>query len=299
MLRSFLIAAALALASSTLALPTDPFRNTTEVRRTCGSTPSSEYIAAAEAHFIEHKMAPEPNKGRAKIIQVCFHVIYKNKSCVSLLLNDKHEHLTSFMVFLCLALNGGYLPGSQITKQIKRLNTDYAGSGYAFSLTRTTRTRNADWFDNAGPDTSQQTAMKKALRIGGAATLNLYSVGFVSGSGAGLLGYATFPWSYSSAPKDDGVVFLYSTVPGGTQAKYNLGRTITHEVRRMCSDFSLNLRCYLNTPPLWDANLIVSGSSFRLGRSVSYFRRRMLWLGRLCKRYSRGSRACVWLPSWP
>jgi hypothetical protein len=47
---------------------------------------------------------------------------------------------------------------------------------------------------------------------------------FNSGAGAGLLGYATFPWSYSSAPSDDGVVILYSSVPGGTATPYNLGQ---------------------------------------------------------------------------
>jgi len=112
------------------------------------------------------------------------------------------------------------------------LNADYAGSGYKFTLSGTTHTCNADWFDNAAPSTPQQTAMKNALRVGSAATLNLYSVGFSSGFGAGLLGYATFPWSYSSTPKDDGIVFRYSTVPGGTIAHYNLGRTVTHEVGR-------------------------------------------------------------------
>ena len=75
----------------------------------------------------------------------------------------------------------------------------------------------------------EQTEMKNKLRKGGAGDLNVYSVGFTSGSGAGLLGYATFPWSYASNPKDDGVVFLYSSVPGGTASPYNLGRTLTHE----------------------------------------------------------------------
>ena len=65
-------------------------------------------------------------------------------------------------------------------------------------------------------------AIKRALRQGDASALNVYSVGFPVGSG--LLGYATFPDEYSSDPTNDGVVILYSTVPGGTAAPYNLGR---------------------------------------------------------------------------
>jgi hypothetical protein len=72
--------------------------------------------------------------------------------------------------------------------------------------------------------------MKRRLRKGTAKDLNVYTVGFTSGSGAGLLGYATFPWFYSSASWDDGVVVLFKSLPGGAETNYNMGRTLTHEV---------------------------------------------------------------------
>jgi len=68
--------------------------------------------------------------------------------------------------------------------------------------------------------------MKNALRMGTADDLNIYS----SKPGQDYLGWATYPSAYQSAKSNDGVVILYSTVPGGTAVPYNLGDTATHEV---------------------------------------------------------------------
>lgn len=120
---------------------------------------------------------------------------------------------------------GGAVTSSQIQSQISVLNNAYAATGFSFKLVSTDTTVNDTWY-TAGPGTTAQTQMKTALRIGGKADLNLY----FNNIGGGLLGYATYPWSYASNPKDDGVVLLYSTLPGGSAAPYNLGDTATHEV---------------------------------------------------------------------
>lgn len=120
--------------------------------------------------------------------------------------------------------SNGDVPASWITNQINVLNAAYSGTGWSFTLVSTTRTTNSSWF--TGCYGSSETAMKNALRQGTADDLNVYSC---SPSG-GILGYATFPSSYSSAPKKDGVVILYSSMPGGSAAPYNEGDTGTHEV---------------------------------------------------------------------
>jgi hypothetical protein len=123
------------------------------------------------------------------------------------------------------ATNQGNIPDSQITSSINVLNAAYANTGWQFQLAATDRTTNSSWY-TAGPGTNAERSMKMALRQGGATSLNVYS----SNPGGGLLGWATFPSSYNARPWDDGVVILYSSVPGGSAAPYNLGDTATHEV---------------------------------------------------------------------
>lgn len=121
-------------------------------------------------------------------------------------------------------LANGDIPNSQITAQINVLNAAYASTGWSFNLVGTDRTTNAAWYLSTGG--SSESEMKTKLRLGSADDLNIYS----NNMGGGLLGWATFPSSYASNPMNDGVVVLYSSVPGGTAAPYNLGDTATHEV---------------------------------------------------------------------
>ncbi|KAF5387934.1 hypothetical protein D9615_000124 [Tricholomella constricta] len=164
-------------------------------------------IVAAEKHFQANKVTPSSFAVAAATIKVYFHVISKDTTAA-----------------------GGNVAASQIQAQIDVLNEDFASTGLSYVLADTTRTVNSNWFVNVGPSKTLQTTMKNALRQGGAADLNVYSVGFQSAADNGLLGYATFPSSYASRPKDDGVVLLFSSLPGGSTTNYNRGQTLTHEV---------------------------------------------------------------------
>lgn len=130
-------------------------------------------------------------------------------------------------VYFHVISNGtaGNVSDNMINSQMNVLNAAYAGTGWSFNLVSTTRTSNSTWYNSCGT-TSVETQMKNALRQGTADDLNIYTCN----PSGGLLGWATFPSSYTSNPKYDGVVLLHSSLPGGSAAPYNLGDTATHEV---------------------------------------------------------------------
>jgi hypothetical protein len=122
------------------------------------------------------------------------------------------------------ANGSGGVTTQQINSSIAVLNAAYAASSFSFSLISVDYSNNDSWLTCSGGTCESQ--MKNALRQGGSNALNVYS----NNMGGGLLGWATFPSSYASNPKNDGVVILAASVPGGTAAPYNEGDTLTHEV---------------------------------------------------------------------
>jgi hypothetical protein len=114
---------------------------------------------------------------------------------------------------------------TQMNNQISVLNTAYAPWGWDFNVVGTDYTNNSTWYTATHGSTAERD-MKNALRQGTADDLNIY----YNNMGGGLLGWATFPSSYSSQPNMDGVVVLSASLPGGNAAPYNLGDTATHEV---------------------------------------------------------------------
>jgi len=133
----------------------------------------------------------------------------------------------------------GDVPDKWLRNQIDVLNAAYAGADpnagpasantpFRFALVGVDRTTNAAWF-NAAVGSPEERAMKTALHVGGANTLNFY----VTNAGGNLLGWATFPFWYEGDPQMDGVVVLYSSLPGGdccAPRTYNQGDTGTHEI---------------------------------------------------------------------
>jgi hypothetical protein len=130
--------------------------------------------------------------------------------------------------------NHGALSSRRIHRQIRVLNQAYAGrtaphshaTSFRFRLKGIDRTTNRAWFRHI-PGSSAEQNMKKALRVGGARALNLYTA---SPRPNGLLGYATFPQQYDRRPVMDGVVVNTASTPGGSMNHYSRGDTATHEV---------------------------------------------------------------------
>lgn len=106
--------------------------------------------------------------------------------------------------------------------QLEQLNSDYAGTGFNFTL------MDIDWTVNSGWAKDQDTLnMRRQLRRGGYNALNLYFQNSFEG------GYCYFPKQVVRGSNDfyrDGCYISMLTVPGGSSETFSGGKVATHEV---------------------------------------------------------------------
>jgi Pregnancy-associated plasma protein-A len=133
-------------------------------------------------------------------------------------------------------------PGSgvgprRISRMMDILNGAYRGAQsdgaantrFRFRLVSKDWTVNRTWY-HAYIGTAAERTMKRALRVGGAGTLNIYLNKPRRENRPLLLGWATFPQAYANRPNIDGVVIHQESLLGGSLAPYNKGDTVPHEV---------------------------------------------------------------------
>lgn len=178
------------------------------VGRRCGVHPTAAAVSAMEQDLTD-RLAIAPQGPSAALpptgsisISVAVHVLRSGTTLAS-----------------------GNVTDLTITNQITALNQAYFLTPFRFTLLSIDRTTNAAWF-TMGMGTTAEKQAKTALRVGGSNVLNLYT----ASPGGGLLGWSTFPSDYNGDPKNDGVVVLHSSLPGGSTVPYNLGNTAVHEV---------------------------------------------------------------------
>jgi pregnancy-associated plasma protein-A len=121
----------------------------------------------------------------------------------------------------------------RMNKMVQILNRAFRGgesrpaikTRFRFRIVSKDWTVNPSWY-NATLGQNREKAMKRALHVGDAGTLNIYLNKPVDGT----LGWATFPQASRDRSLLDGVVIHQESLLGGSIAAYNLGDTVPHEV---------------------------------------------------------------------
>lgn len=139
---------------------------------------------------------------------------------------DRPENILSVPVHWHVIHKGaeGKVSKSDIDEQMKVMNEAFNAHRIRFSMASHKEHDKPEWFDVVMLSDAEWD-MKKALHQGGVAELNIYCA-----NAQGDLAWATFPWDAHFAPKYDGIVLRYTTLPNGSYPEINLGDTAVHEV---------------------------------------------------------------------
>jgi hypothetical protein len=191
----------------------------------CGPVDEAEQAAGVEAQVVDAREcgAEQIDAEQQARIEAEFEVL-NAKRAMGGVVNAQAVSIPVYFHVIRSSSGAGGVTTTQINNQISILNNAFSAAGFSFYLAATDYTNNDSYYTCSGG--TCETNMKNALRRGTATALNFYT----NNMGGGLLGWATFPWSYSSTNKMDGVVVLQGSLPGGSTTNYNQGDTGTHEV---------------------------------------------------------------------
>jgi hypothetical protein len=182
-------------------------------------------LVAAQEQLSIRCMTVEPNEAERDRIDAAVSQHIEMREALGLPLRGGIINVYFHVINKGSGIANGDVPDAQIGAQIAVLNDAYLSNGFTFNLVSVDRTTNAAWY-TMSPGSNEEAQAKAALRQGTADDLNVYS----ANPGGGLLGWATFPASYDANPVSDGIVVLFSSLPGGTAVPFHLGDTATHEV---------------------------------------------------------------------
>ncbi len=211
-------------------------RDLEEVNR-CGTPEATESDIATQQLVVEKFLSSAERIDTEIVVPVCFYVISDDQGNNSLSDRDLQGQLD--------ALNRAYGSSSccNTTQSWCAPGTCSINTGISFAMAKinangalvpgatvrdvsasdacVTRVVNNAW---AYLDTGDEIAMKTALKKGDEKTLDVYFTDLRA------LGFTTFPWAITPGSTRDGVVVQASTIPGGTNKRYNEGDTLAHEV---------------------------------------------------------------------
>ncbi|KAG9225708.1 hypothetical protein CCMSSC00406_0007565 [Pleurotus cornucopiae] len=178
----------------------------------CSANADESAIAAAEKHFQANRVPSSSLQARGAhkeaALNVYWHVVR---------LNETEE--------------GGDTNPLFINTSIDIMNYHFKDAGIRWNLVNVSRTTNEVWFRNVSGNSTGEFEMKQALKKGGKADLNVYSV---DNTYETAFGWATFPYEYPLNPEwMDGVVVRHTTLPGDFEGKHR-GKTLLHEAGHWC-----------------------------------------------------------------
>lgn len=122
----------------------------------------------------------------------------------------------------------GMVSSGQRADQIEVMNNSFSGMAISFQYREdeVAVVDDAQFFRMGHGSLRERQCKTQHQALDPEKGLNFYT----AEPGGGILGWATFPHEMAGDPQMDGVVMLHSTLPGGTAAPYNLGKTAAHEV---------------------------------------------------------------------